>query len=217
MVGSTEVRLYGIDAPELGQTCRRGSESWDCGAAASDALARLVSGRTVMCWSMGVDDYGRTLARCTSNGVDLNQRMVAQGHAVAFRKYASDYVAAEEQAKAAKLGLWSGDFKGPTSFAEPQVQRQSRERPSGGLHRSKPDQATGPAGRLATATSKAIAIGRANGSSTSRACPIMIRPGRKRFSARRPKRGKRATGGQSSNRVSLPCVPRTKAPRRFEC
>ena len=115
-VGTTEVRLYGIDAPELGQSCRRRGERWDCGAAAKNALARLVTGQIVMCWSVGVDDYGRTLARCIANGVDVNQRMVAEGNAVAFRKYSSDYVAAEEQAKAAKLGLWSGDFQMSEEF-----------------------------------------------------------------------------------------------------
>ena len=140
LVGSTEVRLYGIDAPEWGQSCTRGGQSWDCGAAASNALAKLVSGRSVMCWSMGVDDFGRTLARCTSNGVDVNQRMVAQGHAVAFRKYASDYVAAEEQAKAAKLGLWSGDFQRPEEFrriaSATSKPRASERRPAPGKARS---------------------------------------------------------------------------------
>ena len=139
-VGTTEVRLYGIDAPELGQRCKRRSESWDCGAAARNALARLVTGQTVMCWSVDVDDYGRTLARCIANGVDVNQRIVAQGHALAFRKYASDYVAAEDQAKAAKLGLWSGDFQKPEEFrraaSASSKPRASQRQPAPGKARS---------------------------------------------------------------------------------
>ena len=131
MVGDVEVRLYGIDAPEMGQSCKRNAESWDCGAAAADALARLVSGRSVMCWSQGLDDYGRTLAKCNADRVDVNEALVARGHAVAFRKYSADYVTAEERAKAAKLGLWSGEFQRPDEFRRgPASTRGSRVAPS---------------------------------------------------------------------------------------
>ena len=42
-VGGEEVRLYGIDAPELHQTCRRGDEEWSCGAIAARQLARAAA------------------------------------------------------------------------------------------------------------------------------------------------------------------------------
>jgi len=41
------VRLWGMDAPELGAMCRRGEHTYDGGAAARDALAGLVGGRSV--------------------------------------------------------------------------------------------------------------------------------------------------------------------------
>ncbi len=38
MGDDTEVRLFGVDAPEFDQRCMKNGESWGCGAAASDQL-----------------------------------------------------------------------------------------------------------------------------------------------------------------------------------
>src|SRR5438046_7903644 len=60
MVGSSEIRLHGIDAPELTQTCTRDGQPWSCGTAAADQLSKLIAGQPVTCVSMGQDRYGRT-------------------------------------------------------------------------------------------------------------------------------------------------------------
>ena len=39
-----------------------------------------------------------------------------QGQAIAFRKYSLDYVADEDRARAAKAGLWAGEFQDPSDF-----------------------------------------------------------------------------------------------------
>ncbi len=36
------IQLYGIDAPELGQTCLRENEPWPCGVEAALALQKMV-------------------------------------------------------------------------------------------------------------------------------------------------------------------------------
>lgn len=41
MVGETEVRLHGIDAPEYTQTCQRDGHAWDCGGEAAYQLSKL--------------------------------------------------------------------------------------------------------------------------------------------------------------------------------
>ena len=41
-IGETKIRLYGIDAPEARQLCRRDGQSWRCGEAATEALRRLI-------------------------------------------------------------------------------------------------------------------------------------------------------------------------------
>jgi hypothetical protein len=56
------------------------------------------------------------VALCSADGIDLSQWMVQQGQAIAFRKYSLDYVADEDQARAAKVGLWAGEFQDPSEY-----------------------------------------------------------------------------------------------------
>ena len=134
MVGTTEVRLFGIDAPELSQACSRGGQPWACGSAAANQLAKLMAGKQVSCEPVGRDRYGRTLARCTAGAADVNRVMVASGYAVAFRRYSFDYVSAEESAKAYKRGIWSGTFEMPSSVRhgdeDHQIERPAADRQS---------------------------------------------------------------------------------------
>ena len=112
-VGARDVRLFGVDAPESDQTCERRGVDWSCGIEAADRLSRLVTGREVRCKTVDTDEYGRAVSRCTVGPVDINAAMVESGYALAYRQYSSDYVAAEERAKSAKRGLWSGTFEAP--------------------------------------------------------------------------------------------------------
>src|SRR4051794_36138869 len=59
-IGTTRIRLFGIDAPEGAQTCKdpRGG-TWACGRSARRALERLTTGQAVTCRGRGIDDYGR--------------------------------------------------------------------------------------------------------------------------------------------------------------
>ena len=151
MVGREEVRLFGIDAPEFAQTCTRGGQSWACGSAAADQLAKLIAGKQVTCTSLGSDQHGRTFARCTAGSTDLNRVMVASGYAVAFRRYSFDYISAEESAKAARRGIWSGTFELPSDFrhgaddhaAAAPAQPSRSERPVVSSVRAKPQPSGG--------------------------------------------------------------------------
>lgn len=116
MVGDREVRLFGIDAPELNQSCKRDGQDWDCGVAAKDLLESLIRGKSVYCSQVGTDQFQRALARCVAGTTDLNRTMVATGFAVAFRRYASDYVSAEESAKVGRRGIWSSTFVMPSDY-----------------------------------------------------------------------------------------------------
>ena len=132
-VDAREVRLFGIDAPEFNQVCGRKGVAWSCGAEAADRLSRLVTGREVRCKVVNTDDYGRAVSRCNVGATDINAAMVESGYALAYRQYSSDYVAAEERAKSAKRGLWSGTFETPRAHrlkergaATPRVIRRAR-------------------------------------------------------------------------------------------
>lgn len=136
MVGDKEVRLFGIDAPELDQACQRDGQSWSCGAAAKDLLNSLIRGKSVFCSQTGTDQYQRVLARCVAGTTDLNRTMVASGYAVAFRRYSTDYVSAEDSAKVNKRGLWSSKFTMPVEYrhaSQPPAQvKRAPERRSAG-------------------------------------------------------------------------------------
>lgn len=122
--GST-VRLDGIDAPEAGQSCvdARG-EVYDCGASAQAALARLTRSGRVDCAGTGEDRYGRIIAVCRADGRDIGAEMVAQGWALAYRRFSVAYVAEEEAARAAGAGMWAGEFEAPWDHRA--AQREAR-------------------------------------------------------------------------------------------
>ena len=113
-IGATKVRLEGIDAPETDQVCLNSSGSrWTCGIEARDRLIAHIAGREIACTSNGIDVYSRTLARCSLAGEDLNNWMVQEGWALAYVKYSSKYVHAEEDARTHLRGLWQGAFIAP--------------------------------------------------------------------------------------------------------
>ncbi|HUV32471.1 MAG TPA: thermonuclease family protein, partial [Devosiaceae bacterium] len=58
-IGAIRVRLVGIDAPELDQTCTRDGQAWACGRAARDALSALIGGGEVRCSGTQTDRFGR--------------------------------------------------------------------------------------------------------------------------------------------------------------
>lgn len=115
-VSGKRVRLYGIDAPESDQTCEKDGVRWACGQIATQQLSALVVGQVVACNGTGVDQYGRLLAVCTAGPEQLNEVMVEQGWAVAYRQYSDDYVVAELRAKDNRLGIWSSKFMLPSDY-----------------------------------------------------------------------------------------------------
>lgn len=125
-ISGKRIRLFGIDAPEFDQVCTRGTERWSCGQEAANQLSKLVTGREVKCVPTGIDGFDRIVARCSAGGVDINRTMVALGYAVAFRKYSTEYVSAEDTARNNKRGLWSGRFEMPAEVRandRPSVER----------------------------------------------------------------------------------------------
>jgi endonuclease YncB( thermonuclease family) len=115
-IGSTRVRLFGVDAPEGRQSCTRGGNDWACGNEAARKLRSLIGDRTVACTQRDIDDYGRRVAVCRSGAADLAAEMARSGFAVAYRRYSSDYVDEENEARAAKRGIWAGDFAAPEDY-----------------------------------------------------------------------------------------------------
>ena len=112
-IGGARVRLHGVDAPESAQGCLAGGERWPCGSRATRALAQRIDGRTVACAQRDRDRYGRIVAVCWQDGRDVNAWLVAEGWALAYRRYSRAYVDEESAAKAARKGVWRGEFVAP--------------------------------------------------------------------------------------------------------
>ena len=110
-VDGTRYRLFGIDAPEARQTCRALGRTWGCGAAATEALMSRAEGMT--CEGGDTDRFGRTVGVCSSGGVDLNAWLVANGWALAYRRFSDDYADEEEQARSNRRGVHRGEFVEP--------------------------------------------------------------------------------------------------------
>ncbi|SFA61702.1 Endonuclease YncB, thermonuclease family [Paracoccus halophilus] len=117
MIGGETWRLLGIDVPEMKQSCRmHDGREYPCGAAARAALAALIGDLEVSCEQSDTDRYGRRVGICRAGDKDLGKELVSAGMAVAYLEYTNAYQLQGEAARAARLGLWSGDFEMPNEF-----------------------------------------------------------------------------------------------------
>jgi endonuclease YncB( thermonuclease family) len=102
--GRQRIRMFGIDAPEKGQTCDEGK--WHPGPLATKALIDFIAGRPVSCHQVDYDRKNdRPVALCFAGGDDLQALMVSAGWAWAYTHYSDQYVDAERRAAARGVGV----------------------------------------------------------------------------------------------------------------
>jgi endonuclease YncB( thermonuclease family) len=99
--GPITVRLDSVDTPEKDQPWGRESTA---------ALAKLVANKKVDVVTQ--DRYERLVAQVSVGGVNVNEQLVRDGHAWAFRRYMKKdtgpkFCTLEAAARAARRGLWS--------------------------------------------------------------------------------------------------------------
>ena len=115
-IGKNKIRLHGIDAPEIEQTCNIKEKIWNCGLESSTELKELIAKKEVRCVVSDIDRYKRYVAKCYVNNLNINQYMVRQGWAIAYRHYSTLFIEDEVMAKKNKLGIWQGVFIEPYLF-----------------------------------------------------------------------------------------------------
>ncbi len=101
------VRLSEIDAPELAQPF---------GTRSRQSLSDLCFGKPAEINIRGRDRYKRTIAQVSCAGTDANTEQVRRGYAWTYTRYArrdSPLHALQEQAQAARRGLWAGPLPIP--------------------------------------------------------------------------------------------------------
>ena len=113
-IHGARIRLNGIDAPESEQLCQdaRGT-AWRCAQQAALALSDRIGRQVVSCQQTDTDRYGRVVADCFAGGDSLNCWMVREGWAVAYRKYSTAFITAEDHARTGQRGIWQGHFDMP--------------------------------------------------------------------------------------------------------
>jgi endonuclease YncB( thermonuclease family) len=123
-IGSQRTRLFGIDAPELDQTCVTQDQTWKCGEQARTTLAGLIGDERIDCRVLGTDQYGRILARCSTQFLELNEAMVELGWAIAYTQYSSDYKDTETRARQRRSGIWNSVFAVPAEHRKAQSPKE---------------------------------------------------------------------------------------------
>jgi endonuclease YncB( thermonuclease family) len=108
MVDKQRVILWAVDAPERTQKCYVGELLWDCYAAARQELGNLIGSGEASCTLKEgkPDQFNRRFGVCTSDGKDIGAELVRSGMARAYVEQGEDYVAEENEARAAQVGVF---------------------------------------------------------------------------------------------------------------
>ena len=101
-IQKTQVRLYGIDAPELHHPF---------GKKAKWAMVRLCKGQVVRAEITAEDDYGRTVAKCfLPDGRDLSEELVKLGLALDWPKFSGGKYS-DFEVSGIRKKLWLADAR----------------------------------------------------------------------------------------------------------
>lgn len=127
-VNGQEFRLDGIDAPDVGQTCKnvRGKE-YDCFELSRKMLERIINNDEVTCTPK--KDQGRKppLAVCMVRGVDMGRAMVQLGYALAYRALSFTYDRDEAVAMSFRRGMWAGRVEPPWEWRSRQIREKAQK------------------------------------------------------------------------------------------
>jgi len=125
-IDEKKIRLFGIDAPEKEQICKKiylsflifnFQKDYKCGEKATLALLNKLKDKKVKCIiKENKDRYKRNIGICYIKNQDINEWLVNNGYAIAYKKYSKKYVLNEQYAKKNKLGIWKGTFVEPEKW-----------------------------------------------------------------------------------------------------
>jgi endonuclease YncB( thermonuclease family) len=88
-----------------------------CGAKAANDLDSFLAKRPIDCVPVSLDQYRRTVATCSVDGVDLADWLVRNGLALDWPQYSKGkYDEAQRDAEHAGRGIWEGSYVEPWLF-----------------------------------------------------------------------------------------------------
>ena len=125
-INKKKIRLFGIDAPEKKQICKKiylnffiftFQKDYKCGEKSALALSKKLEDKEVKCiLEKNKDRYRRSIGTCYVDNEDINSWLVKKGYAIAYIKYSKKYELDEQYAKENKLGIWKGTFIEPEKW-----------------------------------------------------------------------------------------------------
>lgn len=115
VVGGTRVRLFGIDAHELDQSCwRKDGREISCGDWARDWVEARFEGKYARCDTRELDRYSRALATCRIDGEDVGEVLLRAGVVATYpRETFRDYLDYEKEAQLLERGIWAWEWMRP--------------------------------------------------------------------------------------------------------
>jgi len=117
--GAKEIRLWGIDAPELFQICQNSKgKDYNCGRQARAYLKSILDSELMRCEEKPRSKREtRIIAQCFVKGMDLAKSMVLQGWAIDYTFFSNGFYELEQiEAKKNKRGVWAGSFQTPRKW-----------------------------------------------------------------------------------------------------
>lgn len=126
-INGTKIRLVGVDAPEISQKCKTHGHVENCGEIVKLRLVQATSNEITTCYSHGKDYFGRVLAECYVNDININKWLLREGLAVYYyNKDFKSYKILETMAKEEKNGLWGGEFQKPKEYRKQQKRKRRK-------------------------------------------------------------------------------------------
>ena len=113
LMGRT-VRLFGVAAPDITQTCADGQgRGYRCGQQSLSWLSGWLSNNTIKCHILGEDKQGVLTGVCMLGPYDIGAAIINAGWSVADVRQSQIYVDYQNQASQSRRGLWQGKFYMP--------------------------------------------------------------------------------------------------------
>lgn len=113
-LGNQIVKLYGVAAPDISQTCADSlGRGYRCGQQSVSWLSGWLADNTIKCHILAKDDRGVLIGVCMLGPYDIGAALINSGWAVADIRQTQIYLPYQNQALSNRRGLWQGEFYMP--------------------------------------------------------------------------------------------------------
>lgn len=118
------IKLFGVAAPDISQTCADMSgRGYKCGQQSIAWLSSWLADNEVKCHIINEDERGVLSGVCMLGPYDIGAALINSGWAVADIRQTQIYIPYQNQALSNKRGLWQGEFYMPWDWQKIQARK----------------------------------------------------------------------------------------------